>query len=212
MAMNISTESLARASATHPWRVIGIWVVVVVTAMVVISAFLEDGLTTAFVFTNDPEVQHGEKLLEEIRGPKGTNEVVVFESTKYTVDDPEYKRAVEALTADLAELGPEIIRLETLENFYNTGAPPLVSADRTATLIGFVMAGTSTQIPTTSMSSSTLCMNQRRRSKQISTLRSQDRPPSAWTSGSWVKRTWKRGKCSAYRSPWSFWWWCWAHF
>ena len=141
MAMNVSTENLARASAAHPWRVIGIWLAVVVAAMVVITAFLEDGLTTAFVFTNDPEVQHGEKLLEAIRGPKGTNEVVVFESTKYTVDDPEYRRAVEALTEDLAGLGPEIIRLETLENFYNTGAPPLVSEDRRATLIGFVMAG-----------------------------------------------------------------------
>jgi hypothetical protein len=67
--------------------------------MVAIMAFLKDGLTTAFVFTNDPEVQHGEKLLEEIREPKGTNEVVVFQSTKYTIDDPEYQRAVEDLTA-----------------------------------------------------------------------------------------------------------------
>jgi uncharacterized membrane protein YdfJ with MMPL/SSD domain len=73
MALNLSTESLARASASHPWRVIIVWLVVIVAAMVAIMSFLEDGLTTAFVFTNDPEVQHGEKLLEEIRGPKGTN-------------------------------------------------------------------------------------------------------------------------------------------
>jgi hypothetical protein len=141
MAFNLSTENLARASASHPWRVVVIWLVVIVAAMVAIMNLLEDGLTTAFVFTNDPEVQHGEELLEEIRGPKGTNEVVVFQSTKYTIDDPEYKRAVEGLTAELAKLGPEIIRLETLGNIYNTGAPPLVSEDRSATLIGFVMAG-----------------------------------------------------------------------
>jgi uncharacterized membrane protein YdfJ with MMPL/SSD domain len=141
MALNLSTENLARSSASHHWRVILVWVAVLVAAMVVIMAFLEDGLTTAFVFTNDPEVQHGEELLEAIRGPKGTNEVVVFESTKYTIDDPEYKRAVEDLTAELAKLGPEIIRLETLENFYSTGAPPLGSDDRSATLIGLVMAG-----------------------------------------------------------------------
>jgi len=99
MALNLSTENLTRSSASHPWRVVLIWVAVLVGAMVAIMAFLEDGLTTAFVFTNDPEVQHGEKLLEEIRGPKGTNEVVVFQSPKYTIDDPEYQRAVEDLTA-----------------------------------------------------------------------------------------------------------------
>ena len=141
MALNLSTENLARSSASHPWRVIAIWLLIVAAAMFMIVNFLEDGLTTTFVFTNDPEVQHGEKLLEEIRGPKGTNEVVVFESTKFTVDDPEYRQAVEALTDDLAQLGPAIIRLDTLGNFFSTGEPALVSSDRAATLIAFVMAG-----------------------------------------------------------------------
>ena len=125
MAFNLSTENMARASASHPWRVIGIWVVVLVAGMVAIMSLLEDGLTTAFVFTNDPEVQHGEELLEEIRGPKGTNEVVVFQSTKYTIDNPEYKRAVEDLTAELAKLGPEIIRLETLGEYLQHGLFPI---------------------------------------------------------------------------------------
>ena len=125
MAFNLSTENMARASASHPWRVIGIWVVVLVAGMVAIMSLLEDGLTTAFSFTNDPEVQHGEELLEEIRGPKGTNEVVVFQSTKYTIDDPEYKRAVEDLTAELAKLGPEIIRLETLGEYLQHGLFPI---------------------------------------------------------------------------------------
>ena len=141
MALNLSTENLARSSARHPWRVVAIWVVIVVAAMVMVASFLEDGLTTAFVFTNDPEVQHGEELLEEIRGPKGTNEVVVFQSTQFTVDEAEYQEAVESLTADLAALGPEIIRLETLGNFFSIGEPFLVSEDRAATLIAFVMAG-----------------------------------------------------------------------
>lgn len=145
MALNLSTEKLARSSATHPWLVVGIWAVILVASMAMIVGFLEDGLTTAFVFTNDPAVQHGEKLLEEIRGPKGTNEVVVFESTKYKVGDPEYKTAVRTLTANLRALGPEIIRLETLANHYPSEGstevnPVLVSGDDT-TLIVFVMAG-----------------------------------------------------------------------
>ena len=141
MALNLSTENLARSSASYPWRVFGIWLVVIVAAIVMVVGFLEDGLTTKFDFVSNPEVKQGEDLLEEIHGPKGTNEIVVFQSSKYTVDDPEYRRAVESLTADIAALGSEYVRLETIGNFYSTGAPAFVSEDRSATLIGFVMAG-----------------------------------------------------------------------
>ena len=142
MALNLSTENLARASASHPWRVIGIWVVILAACMFFIASFLEDGLTNKFVFTNSSEVKVGIDLLEdEIRGPTGTNEVVVFESTKYTVDDPEYREVVETLTANIAALGNDIVRLDTLGNFYSLKEPFLVSEDRGSTLIAFVMAG-----------------------------------------------------------------------
>ena len=141
MTLNLSTENLARESASHPWRVVWIWLFVVVGSIFMITNFLEEGLTTKFEFVNNPEVKKGENLLEQMKGPKGTNEVIVFQSSKFTVDDSEYKRVVEGLEAELVALGPEFIRLETLDNFYNTGAPPFVSDDRTATLMGFVMAG-----------------------------------------------------------------------
>ena len=89
MALNLSTENLARSSASYPWRVFGIWLVVIVAAIFMVVGFLEDGLTTKFDFVSNPEVKQGEDLLEEIHGPKGTNEIVVFQSSKYTVDDPE---------------------------------------------------------------------------------------------------------------------------
>ena len=142
MAINLSTENLARASASHPWRVFGIWVLVLVACFFFIASFLEDGLTNKFVFTNDSEVKVVIDLIEdEIRGPIGTNEVVVFESTKYTVDDPEYRDAVVDLTVNIAELGPEIVRLESLGNFYGTGQEFMVSEDRGSTIVAFVMAG-----------------------------------------------------------------------
>ena len=141
MALNLSTENLARTSAIHPWRVVLIWLLVLLGAFIMVIAFLEDGLTTRFEFVNNPEVKHGESLLQEMRGPKGTSEVVVFQSAKLTVDDPEYRDAVVGLTNKIAELGSEIIRLETLDNFYETGALALVSDDRAATLIVFVMTG-----------------------------------------------------------------------
>ena len=94
MALNLSTENLARTSAIHPWRVVLIWLLVLLGAFIMVIAFLEDGLTTRFEFVNNPEVKHGESLLQEMRGPKGTSEVVVFQSAKLTVDDPEYRDAV----------------------------------------------------------------------------------------------------------------------
>ena len=142
MALTFSTENLARSSASHPWRVVAIWLVLFLIGGFLMATLLKDGETTKFVFTGNPEVNKGLDLLEdEIRGPTGTNEIVVIESSVYTVDDPQFRQVVESLTADLAELGPEIIRLQTLANFYSTGAPPLVSDDRTTTLISFVMAG-----------------------------------------------------------------------
>ena len=50
---------------------------------------------------NDPEVKRGEKLLEEMRGPKGTSEIVVFQSAVRTVDDPEYRETVVDLTSKI---------------------------------------------------------------------------------------------------------------
>ena len=141
MAVNISTESLARASATHPYTVLCIWILVLLGAFVMIAYFLDGGLTTKFEFVNEPEVKRGEKLLEEMRGPKGTSEIVVFQSAVFTVDDLEYRETVVDLTSKIEKLGSEIIRLETLGNFYDTNSLALVSDDRSATLIAFVMAG-----------------------------------------------------------------------
>ena len=38
--MRLSTESLARASARHPWRTVGIWIVVVVLSFGAVATLL----------------------------------------------------------------------------------------------------------------------------------------------------------------------------
>ena len=89
MALTFSTENLARSSASHPWRVVAIWLVVFLIGGFLMATLLKDGETTKFVFTGNPEVKQGLDLLEdEIRGPTGTNEIVVIESSTLTVDDP----------------------------------------------------------------------------------------------------------------------------
>ena len=96
MAMNLSTEALARRSARRPWTTIGIWIVVFVVAGFLVNTLLKDGETTEFVFVNNPESQKGFELLEDRlgEGPVGTQEVVVVQSEAATVDDPAFQRVV----------------------------------------------------------------------------------------------------------------------
>jgi RND superfamily putative drug exporter len=116
--------------------------VVFVVAGFLAGSLLKDGETTDFVFVNNPEAQRGLDLLEDrLRGPTGTNEVVVVQSGASTVDEPSFQRVVSSLTDAIAALGPEYVRLETLANYYQTGAGFLVSGDRHTTIIPFTMAG-----------------------------------------------------------------------
>ncbi len=142
MSVNLSTESIARASSRRPWITIGIWVVVFLIAAFLRASLFEGVITTEFAITNDPESTVGKQLIEEkLTGPKGTNEVVIVQSQALTVDDPEFRQIVDAIHAGLAALGPEVIRQETLLNYFQTSAEFLVSQDRRITIMPFSMAG-----------------------------------------------------------------------
>ena len=142
MAFSLSPEALARRSARRPWITIGIWVTIFVAAILLVFTLLEDGLTTKFVFTGNPEAKRGLDLQEDLRGGfPGTNEVVIVESDTLTVDAPEFQEFVEDLTGKLADLKAGVIRPETLTNFFQAGSPFLLSEDRRTTLIPFTMFG-----------------------------------------------------------------------
>ena len=55
MSLNLSTESIAWATSRRPWITIGIWIAIFVVAVLLVASLLEDGLTTKFVFTGNPE-------------------------------------------------------------------------------------------------------------------------------------------------------------
>jgi RND superfamily putative drug exporter len=136
----LSMDTLARASAHHPWRVIIAWVAVIVGSVVAIGALLASGLTTEIALTNDPESARAEKLLEErLRGPEPTNEIIIVRSDTATVDDPAFQALVEGIYADVSALGPEVVAGGT--NFYQSQDPSLVSQDQHTTILPFVMAG-----------------------------------------------------------------------
>src|SRR3990170_167547 len=140
MALNLSTETLARASARRPWLVVGAWAAVFAISIALISGLLSDALTNEVSFTNNPESKRAETLLEErLRGPQKVNEIVIVRSADKTVDDPAFKAFVEGLYAGVAALGPDVI--DQGASYYLTGDQSLVSPDKRTTILPFVMAG-----------------------------------------------------------------------
>ena len=140
--INLSTEAIARASSRRPWITIGIWVVVFIISIFLRITLFADGITTEFAITNNPESSVGKELIEDkLTGPKGTNEVVIIQSVEFTVDDPAFQQVFDPIYAEVAALGPEIIRQDTLLNYFQTGAEFLVSQDRHTMIMPFTMAG-----------------------------------------------------------------------
>ena len=142
MKLDISSEGLARSSSRHPWRTIGVWVVLIGVAMVLIATLLGGVITTEFKFTNNPESKRGDALLEErLRGPKKITEVVVVKSALEgpTVDEQPFQDRVESLYGQIIGLGSGVIEGGT--NYYQTGSEFQVSRDRHTTIMPFVMVG-----------------------------------------------------------------------
>ena len=83
----LSTSGISRLSALHPWRTLGLWILMLVFAAMSAST-LNDALTTEGGFLNSPESQKGADLLEErLRGEDPVTETVIIRSESETVDD-----------------------------------------------------------------------------------------------------------------------------
>jgi RND superfamily putative drug exporter len=137
-AGRLSTEGLARAASRRPWLTVGAWVAALVLALVTIVSFLGSALTTDVKLTNDPESLRAEELLAaRLPDPNEVDEVVVVRSETLTVDDAAFRSAVEQLTEKIqAQSG-----VESVQSFYDTNDPSLVSEDRDATLVSIALQG-----------------------------------------------------------------------
>ena len=94
----LSTEHLARSSAVHPWRVLGIWAVVFLVAFGIIGVAFADALTTEFRPTNNPDSKQAQTLIDDrINGQETVPETVLVRSASLTVDDAEFQAAVEGI-------------------------------------------------------------------------------------------------------------------
>jgi RND superfamily putative drug exporter len=135
------TERLARSSATHPWRTMGIWVTVIVVAVLSVSSLLSSGLTSeSKQHGKQPDSTIGLELIQDrMTGPQKMSEFVIVRSAAHTANDAAYKAYVNELAGEIAGLGDGVV--ESVATYYQTKDPTLVSRDRHAMLIQVVMAG-----------------------------------------------------------------------
>ena len=130
--MSLSTESLARASALHPWRTIAAWIAAIVVSVLVVGMLLGDTLTTEGEVTSPTDSKRAEELLAEHFPPsqdaleRQTTEVVVVSFQDGSVD----RDRVEALAGELRELGATSVVTSADE-----GQERLDSADGSATAV-----------------------------------------------------------------------------
>jgi putative drug exporter of the RND superfamily len=134
--MKLSTTSLATASASHPWRVVGAWVAVAVLALVAIVTLLGGSLTTEGNPTNNPESERAEDArLAAFPADAETSDIVIVRSEEHTVDSPQFKAYVRDFVAD-----PEITALGRAKTYLDGTSTGLVSEDRHATIIPIALS------------------------------------------------------------------------
>ncbi len=134
------TGRLARASATHPWRTLGIWVAVIAAAVLGMSALPGSGLTSENKqHGGQPDSTVGMTLIQDrMSGSQKLSEFVIVRSAAHTVDDAAFKASVSEVAGEIAGLDGVV---ESVATYYQTQDPTQVSKDRHAVLVRVVMAG-----------------------------------------------------------------------
>jgi putative drug exporter of the RND superfamily len=133
--VRLSTDSLANACARHPWRTVGLWILVVVVSFGIVGALLGDSLTTEGEVTSPTDSKRADELVFEHfpaspdAAERATSEVIVVSFEDGEVD----AGRVEALAAELRQLGAANVVTSADE-----GQEGLDSADggATALLVG----------------------------------------------------------------------------
>ncbi len=142
--MRMSPESIAKASSHHPWRTLGVWIVLIVTMGAVSSALLGDALSQDIAFTNHPESVRAQDLIDQkfpTKGSQSDNTVFfIVQSSSATIDDPAFHQVVTGLQGKIGALGSDLIVGKPATYYDIVAQQPdqaagLLSKDRHATLI-----------------------------------------------------------------------------
>ena len=130
--MRLSSATIARASASRPWTVVGAWIITLVVSMALAGALLGSALTTDFSFTDNPESEQAAALIEELRGETTIPELVVVTAEDAIVQDPAYSAYIGELQEALSALIPETEAV--FVGSYLTQSGPVSEDGRTALL------------------------------------------------------------------------------
>src|SRR5213593_3325815 len=98
--MKLSTETIARAAARHPWRTVGAWAGALVIAFTLIALLLGGRLTTDGAPTNNPDSKRAKDVIATAfpsYAQRETTDIVVVRSARYSVDAPQFRAFVLAL-------------------------------------------------------------------------------------------------------------------
>jgi uncharacterized membrane protein YdfJ with MMPL/SSD domain len=144
--VSLSTESLARASALHPWRTVGLWLAAVVVSMGIVVVLLGDTLTSEGEVTSDTDSKRAEQLLVQHFPPppessdQAATEVVVVSFQDGGVD----RERIDGLTEELRWLGvPTVVTSEDesrLDSADGSATAVLVGLGRNEDSLGEVIA------------------------------------------------------------------------
>lgn len=131
-----TVEKIVRFCALRAWPTIFVWVALLGLAGYLISGHLSDALTSAQKFTNDQESQRAGELMEKhFPDQSGGSELVIVESSRFSVDSNEFKAFVTKLATDISQ-NDSVERVVS-----QPPLPNLVSRDRQAMLVTVEMRG-----------------------------------------------------------------------
>jgi RND superfamily putative drug exporter len=144
MRFPLSTSGLARRSGRRPWRVFGLWLVILVLAGIAATG-LADAFTTESNLTNNPESVQADDLLEaRLRGPRPVTETVVVHSETQNADDPAFQQVVADTAAALAAASDVVAQVTNPFEAVASGAiaeRSVISEDGHSVLIPVTLVG-----------------------------------------------------------------------
>lgn len=127
------TGRITRAAARHPWRVLGLWVLLLVAAFGAAGTMnISSNTDTA----GTEATEAADLIKERLREDTPPEEFIVVESGNSTFGDGAYVAFVDSLVAQIKALGD----VESVTS-YRDGAEGLVSADGHTALVTVVLKG-----------------------------------------------------------------------
>jgi RND superfamily putative drug exporter len=154
MVSKFSTERMARYSAERPKRVFGIWLIILIVAVLGAGGLCSSAITnTDGSLREIPESEKAQALIDERMASSGqasgdeevVSEILIVRSANLTVDDQAFGDKVVSIFNSIDEAGAKVANGEPIvagtAHYFQENDPSMVSDDR-RTIIGFVrMAG-----------------------------------------------------------------------